>query len=396
MTIKVRLRQKEVSGNRLSLYLDIYPPILNKKTGKLSRREFLHEFIHAPLSYKRKKTKHGIEYVPVYPAEHETSILNTLAKAEAIRQKRENELSKPEIYNAIEREQLRKNKAGEENFVDYFKVLAEKRTGLNHDNWIAASKYLEKFTAGKLIMTEINESKCNDFKNYLLTTKSNKSIKSNLSVNSAASYFNKFKAALKQAFKDGLLQTDINGTVQSIKEQSSNRSFLTKEELNKLVKTECNNPLLKKAALFSALTGLRFSDIQKLKWKELVYSKEQGYYISYTQKKTKEPETLNISEQAYKLLGEPGEPDARVFDGLEYSAYANKHLYQWIGAAGITKNITFHSFRHTRATLLLSEGVDLFVISKILGHKNIKTTQVYTHVMDKAKKEAADKGKIDL
>jgi hypothetical protein len=69
---------------------------------------------------------------------------------------------------------------------------------------------------------------------------------------------------LKQAYKDGYLQTDFNDKIQPVKKAETRRNFLTIEELNSPVKTDCFNPLLKRAAIFSALTGLRFSDIQKL------------------------------------------------------------------------------------------------------------------------------------
>jgi integrase len=217
-----------------------------------------------------------------------------------------------------------------------------------------------------------------------------------LSQNSASAYFNKFKAALRQAFIDGYLTVDINRKIKSIKEEQTQRDFLTAEELNKLVKTNCNNPLLKRAALFSALTGLRFSDIKKLKWKEVNKSTELGDYISFRTKKTKDPEIIPISEQAVKLMGNAGDAESNVFEGLEYSAYANKHLYQWIGAAGITKDITFHCFRHTYATLQLASGTDLWTVSKLLGHKSVKTTQIYAQIVNKAKKEAAGKIILDI
>ncbi|NQU84529.1 MAG: integrase catalytic domain-containing protein, partial [Mariniphaga sp.] len=166
--------------------------------------------------------------------------------------------------------------------------------------------------------------------------------------------------------------------------------------LNKLAKTPCNNDLLKRAALFSALTGLRFSDIQKMVWGELEYIEGQGYFLNFDQKKTKGVEVLPISEQAHSLLGEPGELTVKVFNGLKYSAYHNKHLFQWIGAAGITKDITFHCFRHTFATLQLFNGTDIYTVSKMLGHKDLKTTQVYAKIVDEAKRQAADKIKLDL
>lgn len=95
-------------------------------------------------------------------------------------------------------------------------------------------------------------------------------------------------------------------------------------------------------------------------------------------------------------MGEPGDPKAKVFEGLTYSAYQNKHLFQWVGAARITKDITFHCFRHTYATLQLSKGVDIYTVSKMLGHRNLKTTQIYAKIMDEAKLKAADNIKLEL
>ena len=106
------------------------------------------------------------------------------------------------------------------------------------------------------------------------------------------------------------------------------------------------------------MTGLRFSDIQKMEWDEIEFVKGQGYIIHFKQQ--------------------------------------NKHLYQWIGAAGITKDITFHCFRHTYATLQLSSGTDIYTVSKMLGHRELKTTQIYAKVIDQKKREAANKIKLDL
>lgn len=380
MTTKVTLRQKKISKGRQSLYLDFYPAIPHPETGEPTRREFLGLYLF-------DKAKNPID---------KQGNKETLQLAEQIRQKRENHLNKPEIYTGYEKEQLKIKERGEQNFVAYFKTLADKRKASNHDNWVSAYNYLETFTKGNLKFADLNEKFCNEFKEYLLTTTSNKSDKATLAQNSAVSYFNKVKATLKQAHKDGILQTDLNAKISPIKAAETRREYLTIEELNKLVKTPCNNELLKRAALFSALTGLRFSDIQKMVWGELEYIEGQWYFLNFTQKKTKGVEDLPISEQAYNLCGTPGEPTAKVFEGLEYSAYQNKHLFQWIGASGITKDITFHNFRHTYATLQLSHGTDIYTVSKMLGHRELKTTQIYTKIVDEAKRKAADKIKLDM
>ncbi len=380
MTTKVKLRQKQISGDRQSLYLDFYPAIAHPKTGEPTRREFLKLYLF-------DKAKSPID------KQHNKE---TLQIAESMRQKKENQLNKPEIYTDFEKGQLKIKEQGERNFVEYFKVLADKRKESNYDNWVSAYKYLLTFTNGNLKFSDLNEKFCNGFRDYLLTTKSNKSIKTKLAQNSAVSYFNKFKATLKQAYKDGFIGYDLNSKIEQIKSAETRRNYLTIEELNRLNKTECQNPLLKRAAIFSAMTGLRFSDIQKMEWAEIEFVKGQGYIIHFKQQKTKGIEELPISEQAFGLLGERPATGGKVFEGLEYSAYQNKHLYQWIGAAGITKEITFHCFRHTFATLQLSNGTDIYTVSKMLGHRELKTTQLYAKIIDKSKRDAANKITLDV
>ena len=416
MAIKIKLRQKAISGNRHALYLDFYPAIINTETGKETRREFLNMYLFNEIEYSKqkyidKKGKENEGYLPVLNEKGKQKKIklnpinkieneNTLKLAEQIKAKREKQFNGNEALTELEKRMLEKDKKeterGEKNFVEYFKSLADKRKASNYDNWVSAYNYLKTFTKGNLKFANLNEKFCNEFKEYLLTTKSNKSNKVTLAQNSAVSYFNKLKATLKQAYKDGYLPSDLNGKIQPIKQAETQRNFLTIEELNILVKTECNNPLLKRAALFSSLTGLRFSDINNLVWGELEYIEGNGYFIQFKQQKTKGVEMMPISEQAFSLMGERKEPTDKVFEGLTYSAYENKHLAKWIGLAGITKDITFHCFRHTYATLQLSKGTDIYTVSKMLGHRELKTTQIYAKIIDQTKREAANKIKLDF
>lgn len=316
MATKVKLRQKAISGNRQSLYLDFYPAIPHPETGEPTRREFLGRYIHGKLDLNEKNLldkKIHKKLSPLFQIHDE----NTVKEAEQIRQKKENYLNKPEIYTGYEKEQLKIKERGEQNFVTYFKTLANKRKASNHDNWVSAYHYLETFTKGNLKFADLNEKFCNEFKAYLLTTKSNKSSKTTLAQNSAVSYFNKLKATLKQAYKDGHLPSDLNAKIEPIKQAETRRNFLTIEELNCLVKTECNNPLLKRAALFSALTGLRFSDIKNLVWGELEYIEGNGYFLQFKQQKTKGVEMMPISEQAYSLYwANQKHPPTKYLKGL--------------------------------------------------------------------------------
>ncbi len=379
MAIKVKLRQKAISKNRQSLYLDFYPEIPHPETGEPTRRDFLKLYLF-------DKAKSPID------KQHNKE---TLQLAEQIRQKRENHLNKPEIYTGYELEQKRIKELGEQNFIVYFKALADKRKASNHDNWVSAYNYLETFTKGNLKFADLKERFCNDFKEYLLTTKSNKSSKSTLAQNSAVSYFNKLKAALKQAYKDGYLTTDLNAKIECIEPQETISQTLTIEELNTLAKAECKYPLLKKYVLFSVLTGMPFKEMQNLKWEQVEVSKSFGIRIKMIRQKTGKPYLINISEQAYSLLGERKEPTDKVFEGIN-----NRDRYYffplWLAEVGIKKDMTFHDLRHTYGCLQIDAGTDIYTLQGNMGHSTPRQSMMYGKISDQRKREAADKIKLEL
>jgi integrase len=409
--IKVKLRQRPITDNRQALYLDFYPAIIDPDSGDKTRREFLNLYLfdeieHEIQNYADGNGKPQRRIVPVLDKKGQPKKikLNPIDKqhnketqqtAKQIRQKRDNAVNKPEIYTGFEKEQLKIKEKGERSFVEYFKSLVDKRKGSNSDNWTSAYNYLLKFTGGKLKFSEVNERWCNDFGEYLLTSPSIKTKTQSISQNSAVSYFNKLKAALKQAYKDGYLSADINAKVDTIKATETKINFLTLEELQTLAKTECKNPVLKSAALFSAMTGMAFKEIQNLVWGEVEHSAEMGYFIPHRRQKTGGNNYLNISEQAFSLMGERKANNDKVFEGL--NDQDRFYYFQiWIASAGIKKDINFHGLRHTFATLQLSMGTDIYTVSKMLDHKNVRTTQVYAKVINQTKREAADKIKLDL
>ena len=219
-----------------------------------------------------------------------------------------------------------------------------------------------------------------------------------LSKNSQNSYFNKFKAALNDAFENRIIPVNPIPKVKKgnkivnlcIEPEETHREYLTIDELKSLAKTECKYTVMKNAFLFSCLTGVRWADIQKLKWSE-VQKDGDGWKVNFRQQKTGGQEYLDISQQARDFMGQQGNHDERVFVGLKYSGWHNIELQRWIMRAGITKDITFHCARHTFAVMQLEFKTDIYTISKLLGHKEIKTTQIYAKVLDKNKKEAMNK-----
>jgi integrase len=278
-------------------------------------------------------------------------------------------------------------------FIIYFKKQAEvrKKSQGSYGNWMSAYEKLLVFAAGKdLTFKDITPELLEKIKKFLLEAKTTKS-NTKLSRNSALSYFNKIRAALQQAFEDRLINENPAKRVKGIKEAETHREFLTVEEVRKLINVPCEIDVLKRAFLFSVMTGLRWSDVNGLKWRNLTFSEELGnYQIRYTQQKTKKAEILPISEQAIAFIGEREDADDKIFKGLRYSAWYNLKLQQWIMKAGINKSITFHCARHTYATLMLTHDVDLYTVSKLLGHKNIKTTQIYAQVVDQRKVDAVN------
>jgi site-specific recombinase XerD len=184
---------------------------------------------------------------------------DTRSLAENIRAKRQIEIQAG-IYGFTHQAKRRTD------FLAYFRSLTEARKASenNYDNWVSAFNYLEKFTKGHCAIGDIDEKFCADFRDFLLNSASMRSSKSKLAQNTAMSYFDKFKAALKQAFADKLIADNPAKRVKAIKQAETQKEYLTIEELQALANTECDIPELKRAALFSSLTGLRWSDVEKL------------------------------------------------------------------------------------------------------------------------------------
>ena len=111
----------------------------------------------------------------------------------------------------------------------------------------------------------------------------------------------------------------------------------------------------------------------------------------FTQKKTGGLEYLDLNTQAASMLGERGNQDDYVFPKLGTIQYARVSIAAWVRSAGINKHITFHCARHTFAVMMLDLGVDLYTVSKLLGHRSIETTQIYAKILDKNKKEAVER-----
>jgi len=362
--MKVTLRQREKNG-KIHFYLDYY-----------------------------HKGKRKIEYLGLHLISKPKTVAErannkkTKQLAQSIWAKRQIEFQNG-IYGFSDMEKLNTS------FIKYFELLVDKRytSDGNYGNWNSVLMHLKEFASHDVKFSEIDNKWLEGFKDYLIHDAKKKNDE-HLSANTQNSYFNKIRAALKQAVNDGIIINNPAEKISGISAEEIKREFLTLEEVKKLAYTECEVPVLKQAFLFSCLTGLRFSDIQKLVWGEIQYSQKSGYFIRFKQKKTKGQETLPISDEAYNLLGEKQEKNDHVFVGLEYSDSNNYRLRTWMIKAGINRKITFHAGRHTFATLMLTNGVDIYTVSKLLGHKSLKTTEIYAKIIDQKKTDAVNKIKL--
>ena len=369
---QVKLREKKLKDGSSSLYLDI-------NVGGKRHKEYLKLY----------------QVVPTTAQEREQN-RQALAAANAMRARRELEIINGKF-------DITQPKQGGVRFLDYYRQMCEDRlktpdSNGNWGNWHSCLKHLEVYCDEATTFDDIDAEWIQGFKDYLNTAEKDAQKKTDpkvsyvfvgLSQNSKVSYFNKLRACLNQAFEEHIIDKNPIRGVEGFKQEEVAREYLTLDEVKKMAATPCNYPILKATFLFSCLTGLRKSDIEKLTWGEV---QKFGKYtrIVFKQKKTGGQEYLDISDQAAAYLGTRRNDVDRVFEGFTYGAWTSLELKRWALAAGISKNLTFHCARHTFAVMMLDLGADIYTVSKLLGHRELSTTQIYAKVLDKNKQAAVN------
>ena len=245
---------------------------------------------------------------------------------------------------------------------------------------------------GILRMKDIDTRLCRNFADYLKRV--NTSTGRPLSPVSVHHYFGALRCVLTAAAKEEII---ADNPVERMKKQEVpgrpvvTREYLDADEVVRLSVTACRNPEVKRAFLFSCFTGLRISDIRGLRWKDF---KRVGdaWYFSIVMQKTQEPIVNKMSEEAVRWLGPfDGKPGEQLVFSLPGMSCLEHIISQWVRQAGIDKHVTFHTARHSYATMALMAGADIYTISKLLGHKSIATTTVYAAVVDTQRDAATDR-----
>ncbi len=373
----IALRQKPLSKGGYSLYLDIY------QNGKRN-----YEFLKLYL-------------VPEVDEATAAQNQNTIKVANAIKAKRVIEIANGKAGIAKDAT------FGKMLLLDWLDEYKKCKQGNKNLEAIGRlKKHLIMYNNGRAVMMQdVDEAYCKGFISYLANRaygyyhgKDGKQVKGKkIGKQTATLYFVHLASALNEAVRRKVIESNPTKYLskedkKAIKAPQAQRGYLTIEEIKTLIATEASNTPTKQAFLFAVFCGLRISDIRALKWGDLYKDGEQ-WKASILMQKTQERLELPLSDEAIKWLPERGgkKVDEKVFDELPNSAHGlNNAVKCWAKKAGIEKDICFHVSRHTFATTLLTLGADLYTTSKLLGHTQISTTQIYADIVGKKKADAVN------
>lgn len=360
----VYIRKRKGKDNKTYLNLEFNPPYFNPQTKKTSRYEFLHIYIYTNPQTSLQRT---------YNAE-------MMQLAENIRCQRV--ISITSADNGIfDKFNLKRD------FLAYFKQKADKK----NKSWHFALKYFTQFMHGKCTFGNLTVKLAEDFQEYLLTADvQNPTYKNTvkLNQNTASKYFCIFRRILKDAYREHMIKLNINDFLDNIPHKSTYKPYLTMDEVKRLYETPTKYYPLRNAVFFSIFTGLRLSDICDLNWNDIITAQDGKPCIYKRIIKTDEYKTIFISDEALEFCGTRRE-NCLVFP-LFSRSMTKEPLKQWLRDAGIEKHITFHSFRHTNATLMSAAGIDIYTVMGQLTHAHVKTTEIYAKLVDSRRRLASE------
>ena len=220
--------------------------------------------------------------------------------------------------------------------------------------------------------------------------------KRNLGLNTIyGNYHKKLKTALISAEKEGVYKGNPYDKFK-MKQEYTHREFLTQEEVIKLIEAKFDNDSLDKVRdifLFSCYTGLRFSDALDLTIHQN-RNEEDSYFIYREQIKTGDSVNIPITNVALNII-EKYDNENRKITGKILPNISNQKMNLYLKTladlAGIKKKLTHHMARHTYATFLINREVPIESVSKVLGHKSIRTTQIYAKLQNSTIKNQVSK-----
>lgn len=367
----VRIREKKIAGGNISLYLDIYQNGL------------------------RKKETLKLYLVPEINAATKLQNANTRKLAEQIKAQRILDIQREGLvdWDKVKKSRMTLTKWMDD-FVKYNAELSESSMKTKRNTHARIDQYLLHIGKPEFLLKDVDKEFCKGFITFLKTCTYNDG-KKQLSTTTCRMFVNYFGSSLAKAIRDGLIEQNpflLLEAKEKPQKRVAEREFLTIEEIKKVMNTPCRYELVKKAFLFSCFTGLRYSDMKTLNWSEIHKAADgKTEYIDHIQVKTKDRVTIPLSEETKKWMPKREEGIDNIFHNLTItSTTVEVVLKEWMEVAGISKHITYHCSRHTAATMFLTLGASIYVVSKILGHKSIKMTEIYAKIVDKKKLETVN------
>lgn len=231
-----------------------------------------------------------------------------------------------------------------------------------------------------LHLSEIDFAFLNRFEQYLLT-------KGNLNRVTTHKLLKTLRTYLIIAFNKGMIKSNPFNKFK-IKQGVSNRLFLDEAELQSIIAVKLPNEGEARARdlfIFACCTGLRFGDLNQLQWEDI-----NNGMIRFVNQKTKHIISIPLIKRAEQILEKQDKTKPKIFRAITNQKY-NEHLHTIEKTLEITKPLTSHIARHSFATLAITQGIPIEVVSSLLGHTNIKTTQIYAKIVDKLKIEQMKK-----
>lgn len=254
--------------------------------------------------------------------------------------------------------------------------MSDRRSG-SKENLLVTLKLLKEFKPA-YDWNDLTYNFLREFENFLR-------IRGN-AVNTIGKHLTNLRTLINEAIRQGYVTSNPFASYK-IKKEVGAHSFLTAEELKKLEKFTPSKASLAKvrdAFLFCCYVGLRFSDFKMLT-REHIVKKEGVEWLKFKSKKTGVDLDLPLyllgGGKALKLIAKY--EDIRKLNKIGCNADVNRKLRDLMTEVGISKRVTFHSSRHTCATSLVYNGVPITTVQKVLGHRKISTTQIYSEVHGK-------------
>jgi len=390
-----KLEMRELADGRISLYLNYYlgreeRPLVDKagnpilyETGKMAGKQKYW------VGHRRKKENLNLYLLkhPRKPKEKEEN-RETLELAKKIRFEKEQQLKEMQKGYRI-------NQNKDINFLDYFQT------------------YIDNYTKGDIRMIQLAYQR---FKDFLNSNKSYNIYKTRLKPDQltkdmmidfveylkskskglgAKTIYQRFKKVINYAVEHGVIANNpCKGVSIKADDNILRKDILSISEIETLINTHYpnQNPMVRNAFIFCLYTGLRFCDVKDLTYGNVDY---QNKILKFEQHKTKGHSgssgvVIPLNDGLLSLIGTPKSSDLYselIFPLPSYESACHSVKY-WVKRAGINKHISWHCARHSFATNILNNGVNIKTVSSLLGHASLKYTEKYTRAVDELKREA--------